>query len=50
MPGQCKRMRNKPEVRRSLPVPIYVFDDSEQKFEFKARIQPGSDQSNCIQF
>ena len=31
-------------------VPIYIFYDSEEKVEFKARIKPCSHQLNCIQF
>ena len=37
-----------PEIRRILPVPIYVFDDSEQKVEFEVRIKPCSHHPNCI--
>ena len=29
---------------------IYVFDDSEPKAEFKAKIKPCSDQLNCMKF
>ena len=31
-------------------LPIYVFHDSEQKVEFKARIKPCSHQPNCRKF
>ena len=33
-----------PEIRRSLPVPIYIFHDSEQTVECKARIKTWSHQ------
>ena len=36
------------KFRRILPLPIYVFDDSEQKLEFKARIKPCNHQPNCM--
>ena len=37
------KIAKSPEIRRVLPVPIYyVFDDSEQKVKFKARIKPCS--------
>ena len=45
--GSIKKAES-PEIRRSLPVPIYVFHDSEQKFEFEARIKPCSHQPNCM--
>ena len=32
------------KIRRILPVPIYVFDDSEQKVELKVRIKPCSNE------
>ena len=47
-PGVVLKMRKKLEVRRSLPVPIFVFDDSDQKVEFKASIKPCSHQPNFI--
>ena len=54
-PGAVKKEEeekkaNSPEFRMILPVPIYVFYDSEQKVEFKARITPCSHQPNCMLF
>ena len=41
-----KGKNESPEIRRSLQEPIYVFHDSEQKVEFKARMKPIS-HFNC---
>ena len=42
-PGAVKKRREKKaqsrNIRTILPVPIYVFDGSEQKAEFKAKIK-----------
>ena len=43
-----KKIRKK--IQKILPVPIYVFVDSEQKAEFKAKIKPCSHQPNCMKF
>ena len=41
----------KEKIRKKIvPVPIYVFVDSEQKAEFKAKIKPSSHQLNCMKF
>ena len=40
-----KKVRKK--IKKIVPVPIYVFVDSEQKAEFKAKIKPCSHQLNC---
>ena len=52
-PGAVKKKFEK-KIRKKnqkiLPVPIYVFVDSEQKVEFKARIKPCSHQPNCMKF
>ena len=45
-----KRKKNPKKIQKILSVPIYVFDDSEQKAEFKAKIKPCSHQPNCIKF
>ena len=42
-----KKKAQSQKIRTILPVPIYVFDDSEQKAEFKAKIKPCSHQPNC---
>ena len=44
------RKKNRKKIQKILPVPIYVFVDSEQKVEFKARIKPCSHQPNCMKF
>ena len=52
-PGAVKKRRKKVQsrkIRRTLSVPIYVFDDSEQKVEFEVRIKPCSHLSNCLHF
>ena len=41
-----KKIRKK--IKKIVPVPLYVFVDSEQKAEFKAKIKPCSHQLNCI--
>ena len=38
------------KIQKIVPVPIYVFVDSEQKAEFKAKIKPCSHQLNCMKF
>ena len=43
-----KKIRKK--IKKIVPVPIYVFVDSEQKAEFKAKIKPCSHQLNCMKF
>ena len=43
-----KKIRKK--IKKNVPVPIYVFVDSEQKPEFKAKIKPCSHQLNCMKF
>ena len=47
-----KKIRKKSEkkIEKIVPVPIYVFVDSEQKAEFKAKIKPCSHQLNCMKF
>ena len=40
-PGAVKKKKKKAQSRKNrtiLPMPIHVFDDSEQKAEFKAKI------------
>ena len=52
--GSEKRKKNPKKIRKKIkkivPVPIYVFVDSEQKAEFKAKIKPCSHQLNCMEF
>ena len=43
-----KKIRKK--IKKIVPVPIYVFVDSEQKAEFKAKIKPCSHQLNYMKF
>ena len=45
-----KKLKKKSEKKskKIVPVPIYVFADSEQKAEFKAKIKPCSHQLNCM--
>ena len=43
-----KKIRKK--IKKIVPVPIYVFVDSEQKAEFKAKIKPCSHKLNCMKF
>ena len=43
-----KKIRKK--IKKIVPVPIYVFVNSEQKAEFKAKIKPCYHQLNCMQF
>ena len=45
-----KTIAKNPNNLASAYLPIYVFDDSEQKFEFKVRIKPCSHQPNCMKF
>ena len=53
-----KRKKNRKKIRKKsekknkkiVPVHIYVFVDSEQKAEFKAKIKPCSHQLNCMKF
>ena len=49
---RCKRPGNekRKKIKKIVPVPIYVFVDSEQKAEFKAKIKPCSHQLNCMKF
>ena len=54
-PGQWKKKKSKKnlkkirkKIKKIVPVPIYVFVDSEQKAEFKAKIKPCSHQLNCM--
>ena len=49
-PGQWKKEKNPKKIQKIVPVPIYVFVDSEQKAEFKAKIKPCSHQLNCMKF
>ena len=58
-PGQWKKKKkskkNRKKIRKKIqkkivPVPIYIFVDSEQKAEFKAKIKPCSYQLNCMKF
>ena len=41
-----KSEKNPKKIKKIVPVPIYVFVDSEQKAEFKAKIKPCSHQLN----
>ena len=45
-----KRKKIRKKIKKIVPVPIYVFVDSEQKAEFKAKIKPCSHQLNCMKF
>ena len=45
-PGQWKKKKKS----KKNPVPIYIFVDSEQKAEFKAKIKPCPHQLNCMKF
>ena len=45
--GSEKRKKIRKKI---VPVPIYVFVDSEQKAEFKAKIKLCSHQLNCMKF
>ena len=45
---KLKKIRKK--IKKIVPVPIYVFVDSEQKAEFKAKIKPCSHQLNSMKF
>ena len=45
-----KSKKNLKKIKKIVPVPIYVFVDSEQKAEFKAKIKPCSHQLNCMKF
>ena len=45
-----KSEKNPTKIKKIVPVPIYVFVDSEQKAEFKAKIKPCSHQLNCMKF
>ena len=51
---RCRVNRVRSEIVISqllvVPVPTYVFVDSEQKAEFKAKIKPCSHQLNCMKF
>ena len=51
-PGSEKRKNPKKikKIKKIVPVPIYVFVDSEQKAKFKAKIKPCSHQLNCMKF
>ena len=57
-PGAVKKIKMKSKKnpiffflnQKIVPVPIYVFVDSEQKAEFKAKIKPCSHQLNCMKF
>ena len=54
-PGAVKKRKKRPNREKSegscqCLLPIYVFDDSEQKVEFKVRIKPCSHQPNCMKF
>ena len=48
--GSEKRKKIRKKNQKIVPVPIYVFVDSEQKAEFKAKIKPCSHQLNCMTF
>ena len=48
--GNEKKKKNPKKIKKIVPVPIYVFVDSEQKAELKAKIKPCSHQLNCINF
>ena len=45
-----KRKKIRKKIKNIVPVPIYVFVDSEQKAEFKAKIKPCSHQLNFMKF
>ena len=45
---KSEKIRKK--IKNIVPVPIYVFVDSEQKAEFKAKIKPCYHQLNCMKF
>ena len=45
-----KKKKIRKKIIKIVPVPIYVFVDSEQKAEFKAKIKPCSHQLNCMKF
>ena len=45
-----KSKRNPKKIKKIVPVPIYVFVDSEQKADFKAKIKPCYHQLNCMKF
>ena len=51
-PGAVKKEKksekNPKKIKKIEPVPIYVFVDSEQKTELKAKIKPCSHQLNCL--
>ena len=50
-PGAVKKRKNLKKIRKKIvPVPTYVFVDSEQKAEFKAKIKQCSHQLNCMKF
>ena len=50
-PGsEKKKNKTRKKIKKIVPVPIYVFVDSEQKAEFKAKIKPCSHQLNCMKF
>ena len=50
-PGAVKKeKKSEKNPKKIVPVPIYVFVDSEQKAEFKAKIKPCSHQLNCMKF
>ena len=44
------RGSEKRKNQKNCARPIYVFVDSEQKAEFKAKIKPCSHQLNCMKF
>ena len=46
--GSEKMKKKSKKNQKILPVPIYVFHDSEQKVEFKARIKPCFHQPNLL--
>ena len=50
--GKCPGRKKKPNLPKSERFCqwLYVFDDSEQKVELKARIKPCSHQPNCMKF
>ena len=45
-----KLKKSEKKSKNFVPVPIYVFVESEQKAEFKAKIKPCSHQLNCMKF
>ena len=53
-PGAVKKEKksekNPKNNQKNRARPIYVFVDSEQKAEFKAKIKPCSHQLNCMKF